>query len=101
MNRIAESRPVDPKLLLLGRRLLWRCRPARSCWLSRRSAGRFRQSSEVDLGDLDRIVRAIVSRVGSLSRDLLYQFHAFWRALAEEVVVPIQMRRRYLGDEEL
>jgi hypothetical protein len=65
------------------------------------AARRLRQTCDVDIADLHWIIRAIVPRVGGLARDLLYQFHAFWSALSEEVVVSIQVRRWHFGDEEL
>lgn len=73
----------------------------RRCCRFPRSRFGFCQSCDVDFSNLHWIVRAIIAGIGCFARDLLHQFNALWRALPEDRVMPVQMRRGYLRDKEL
>src|SRR5579884_3301507 len=66
-----------------------------------RSRFRLCQSGDVDLGNLHRIVRPIIAWVGRLARDLLHEFDTLGRALSEDRVMSVEMRRWHFRDEEL
>ena len=72
-----------------------------SRWPFRWRSGWLGQAMYFDFRDLHRIIRSVVARIGGFACDLFYQLDALGSALAEEVVVAVEMRRRNFGDEEL